>query len=351
MTEPADFQIDSMDGEGTISVPAFKLPFSSNASPESRDATVEHYLAEKRWKASGPGDTSTTGIEELRIRVDESFTLPLLYKQRLRWQQHVDITATEINGVFADVFTPKDGIPAANQDRVLINVHGGGFLVGARTMGEVESLPIAGLGQMRVLSVDYRMFPEHRFPTATEDLAAFFQGLLTEYDPKKIGIYGSSAGGILAAQSVPWFLEHDIPLPGALGMFAGTGQFRSGDSAILSSHVFNAAYFDTNKEEGMEPEVDMAMPYFEGADVKGPFISPMLWNDVLRKFPPSLLITGTRAHEMSALIDAHNKLTAVGVHSRLHIWDGLGHCFYLDSNLPETREVERIIVSFFEASL
>jgi hypothetical protein len=47
----------------------------------------------------------------------------------------------------------------------------------------------------------------------------------------------------------------------------------------------------------------------------------------------------------------HNMLTLAGARSRLHVWDGLGHCFYLDPDLPESREVERIVVDFFAENL
>jgi acetyl esterase/lipase len=55
--------------------------------------------------------------------------------------------------------------------------------------------------------------------------------------------------------------------------------------------------------------------------------------------------------EASSLIDANNQLALAGVKSRLHLWDGLGHCFYMDSDLPESREAEKIIVEFFASNL
>jgi epsilon-lactone hydrolase len=345
-----ELMVRAMDSEGTLHVPSFEMPFSSFASRESRDASLVHHQAEVRWQQGGSRDSSLDGIEDLRRAVDDAFTLPLLRKQRERWQRHVDVKITKVNGVTTQIFSPKDGATFSNQDRVLINVHGGGFLIGGRTMSEVESLPIAALGKIKIVSVDYRMYPEYRYPAATEDLAAVYEGLLGEYRPENVGIYGSSAGAILTAQSIPWFIEHDLPLPGALGMFAGTGQYGGGDSGVLSKRIFSAT-FQTGHENSPEPSLSVALPYFEGAELQSSLVSPMLWTEVLQKFPPSLLITGTRAHEMSAVIDAHNKLTAAGALSRLHLWDGLGHCFFLNSDLPESHEVERIIIDFFSGNL
>jgi acetyl esterase/lipase len=81
--------------------------------------------------------------------------------------------------------------------------------------GLVESIPIASVGAIRVITVDYREGPEYSFPAASEDLAAVYAALLKTYKPRNIGIYGCSAGGILTAQSVAWIGSHGMPSPGA----------------------------------------------------------------------------------------------------------------------------------------
>lgn len=334
----------SMDTEGTLNVPSFSMKFSDVASQGAREAVVAQNRAELAWRRTG--GNALPGVDDLRRRVDEHFTLPLLKKQLARWGAQVEKRVVEIDGVYCEIFTPRDGVPERNKERVLINVHGGGFQIGARTMGELESLPIAGLGEIPVISVDYRMAPEHHFPAATEDLEVVYKHLLRDHPPNKIGIYGSSAGAILAAQAVPWLLERGLPLPRAIGMFGCTGQLTmGGDSASLARYVFG--------DNADAPDVSLgeAMSYFAGADLTSELVAPVLWPDVAKQFPPSLLITGTRAHEMSAVVDAHNRLTLAGAQSRLHIWDGLGHCFYLDADIPESHEVERIIVDFFDQAL
>src|SRR5581483_976376 len=92
----------------------------------------------------------------------------------------------------------------------------------------------AGLGGFKVITVDYRMFPEHKFPAASEDVAAVYRALLQHYKAADIGIFGCSAGGILTAQSVAWFQTHGLPRPGAIGiMCASAGGFGAGDSGVL----------------------------------------------------------------------------------------------------------------------
>ena len=79
-------------------------------------------------------------------------------------------------------------------------------------------MPIAALGRIKVVSLDYRQGPEHRHPAASEDVAAAYRELLKTYRPENIGIYGCSAGGMLAGMSVAWFQRHGLPRPGAVGI-------------------------------------------------------------------------------------------------------------------------------------
>jgi epsilon-lactone hydrolase len=96
----------------------------------------------------------------------------------------------------------------------LINLHEGGFVFGGRWGGQIESIPIAAVGKFKVMSVDYRMAPEHRFPAASGDVAAVYRELLNTYQPKNIGIYGCSACGLLTAQAVAWLQKEGLPPPG-----------------------------------------------------------------------------------------------------------------------------------------
>jgi epsilon-lactone hydrolase len=91
-------------------------------------------------------------------------------------QQGVTINPETIGGVRTAVVVPRDGISPRNIDRVLINLHGGGMVWGARYEGQIMSIPIASVGKIKVITVDYRMAPEYRFPAASEDVAAVFSG-------------------------------------------------------------------------------------------------------------------------------------------------------------------------------
>jgi acetyl esterase/lipase len=248
-----------------------------------------------------------------------------------------------------ETFTPVSGISAANQKRVLINLHGGGFETGARSVGRVESIPIAGLGRIKVISVDYRLGPENSFPAATEDVAAVYRALLKDYAARNIGIYGCSAGGMLTAQFTAWAIEQRMPLPGAIGMLCGTGElFGLGDSAYFAAALTRGLSEEARAHPQTSQEI---IAYLRKADPQSALVFPMRHPEIYRWFPPSLLISGTRSFEMSTVIDAHNKLSRVGVTSDLHIWDGQYHGFLMDADFPESREAYETIVSFFDQHL
>ena len=99
------------------------------------------------------------------------------------------------------------------------------------------------------------------------------------------------------------------------------------------------------------PPRDDVRAYFKHIDRSDPLVSPALSPTTLKQFPPTLLITGTRAFEMSATVNTHRELIKAGVDADLHMWDGLGHAFFYDPALPESREAFDVMTAFFRDRL
>ncbi|MBK7252067.1 MAG: alpha/beta hydrolase [Gammaproteobacteria bacterium] len=177
--------------EGTVQIPGFAAPFSAFASEEARRAYLyEHSPA---FYSSPIARMQMLPIAEQRRTLDEHYLGPLIAKAKARYA--VSIEARTMGGVYTEVITPAEGVARQKDRHVLINLHGGGFALGARTNGQLESIPIAGLGKYRVVAIDYRQGPEHHFPAASEDVASVYRELLKTYRPGHIGIFGCSAGG------------------------------------------------------------------------------------------------------------------------------------------------------------
>jgi epsilon-lactone hydrolase len=335
-----------VDPDGAIQVPAYSLPESSLLEAKTRQELKKRRAQEKDQfntsdQCPSPGGADAEHMPGIRRCEAAIFAKTPLYGQ-LRDAYRVLSTKQEIGGVPTEVFVPAEGIGARNRGRVLINIHGGAFQIGEGTETQLESMPISSTGKFKVVSIDYRLAPEHVFPAASEDIAKVYRELLNTYKPANIGIYGCSAGGLLAAESIAWFVKEKLPLPGAVGMFcAGATYWTEGDSGPIGA------------ASGWWPSQDTigTNPYFKGVSSSDPLAFPARSAELLAKFPPSLLISGTRDVALSSVVYTHSLLVAQGVSAELHVWEGLRHAFFNDPDLPESREAIAVIVKFFDAHL
>ncbi|HVY66161.1 MAG TPA: alpha/beta hydrolase fold domain-containing protein [Gammaproteobacteria bacterium] len=322
--------------DGTVSVPALQVPVTPYLSPQGRAYLIEH-LSDMQTPAKLVQDD---GVPR--------FMTGYLARQRELYPH--TRTDTKIGGVHVYDYAPKSGISAGNKKRVLIDLHGGGFSGCWPGCAELESIPIASLGRIRVVSVDYREGPQFKHPAASEDVAAVYRELLKTYKAENIGIYGCSAGGMLTAMAVAWFEAHGLPRPGAVGIFcAGAGAPKG-----IGTFEGDAAYTAGPLGELRVPQAG-APPapagYFAGTDPGDPLVAPINSAAVLAKFPPTLVITATRGFELSSAVYTHTQLVKNGVDARLHVWEGMFHGFFYNADVPESQDCYRVIVDFFARTL
>jgi acetyl esterase/lipase len=323
--------------DGTVHVPAFDLPPSSLSSGEAqRFMTFRAHMK--------PPELAIEDIVANRRAIDAMMGSQI---GAMRALYPVDIVEDSIAGIPVRIVTPH-GRPY-DPDRVLINLHGGAFSVCWGACSLLESIPIAGLGGYKVISVNYRMAPEATHPAAVEDAAAVYRDLLKRYAPHHIGVYGCSAGGALTGELASWLPSHGLPQMGAAGIFgAGGMRFEAGDSAWIAAYIDGS--FPAPPKPG-EAAIDMTHGYFVHADMADPIISPALHPDVITRFPPTLLITGTRAMDMSPAIVTNSALIKAGVSSTLIVGEGMGHCYMYMPGMPEARDAHQAIVAFFRRNL
>lgn len=321
--------------QGTLRIAAYDLPVSALLDAASRRILREWVERKQQIAKECPGywaDPAT--IHAVREFYDRHY-----YALSNRYQEiyAVRIEPKTIAGVHTEIFTPAEGIAPSKTDRVLINLHGGGLTVAARSAGQLESIPVAAIGKLKVCSVDYRMAPEHTFPAATDDVVAVYRELLKDYAPEKIGIFGCSAGALLTAQTVARLLNEGLPLPAAVGMLGAAGAcWSDGDSTYFGEARTGQPRSPFNEH-----------PYFKGVDLDDPLVLPARSPDVLANFPPSLLIASTRDQVLSSVVYMHSRLVALGVDANLHVWEGLDHAFQYNPDLPYSHEVHDVTVRFF----
>lgn len=319
-----------VDADGTVEIPAQAVPISSLLSPEAQAYVTEHLKDMQNPQMLKPDGGVPRFLKPYLMRDYDAFA--------------VDRKDQTVAGVHAYIYTPKAGVSAGNKNRVLINLHGGGFSGCWPTCAELESIPVSGMGQIEVISLDYREAPANKYPAASEDVASVYRELLKTHKPTEIGIYGCSAGGMLTAESVAWFQAHSLPAPGAIGILcAAAGATFGGDASYTASWLGEAR---------MPAQPGAArLGYFEGSNPKDPLISPVDSPEILAKFPPTLVVTGTRGFEMSAAVYTHTQLVKAGVDAELHVWEGLFHGFFYNTDVPESKDALNVIVKFFDRHL
>jgi monoterpene epsilon-lactone hydrolase len=315
----------TFDPDGTAHVTRV-VPMPSTISPEAQKwlDSLAHYKY-------GPETLAERRAGTDKWRAQDSAEARKLFP--------VNVEEKIIGGVRTDVITPLE-TPEANRACVLINLHGGGFNSDSGSL--IEGVPIAHLAKMKVVSVYYRLAPENPFPAAVDDVVAVYKDLLKDHKPQNIGIFGTSAGGILTAEVAVKLKQSGLPLPAALGLFSILADFsRPADSQN---------FFALNGLPGnLSPQYANKLPpneYAPNADPRDPVLSP-LYAD-LHGMPPTLLVTSTRDLLLSNTTIFHRALLRSGVDAQLVVYEALPHAFWYHFQLPETQEALELMAKFFD---
>ncbi len=306
------------------------VPVPTTVSPEA-----QKFLSQPASDAAGPARS----VAEDRAATDRWQAGAGEMSQRM---YPATVTSATLAGVPVRVIVPPVITPG-KQDRVLINLHGGGFRVDSGSL--TETIPIASLTGMKVVSVLYRMSPEHAFPAAVDDAIAVYKEVLKTCKPNHIAIYGTSAGAILTAEVTVRIRQLGLPLPGATGIFSGTGDLsQPGDSqSMYALDGLSGHLSPPPRNPGGNHD------YSGTTNLKDPVLSPVYAD--LRGFPPTLFITSTRDLLLSGTTILHRAYLRAGVEAQLVVFEALPHAFWNNPELPEAKEADAIMAKFFEQQL
>lgn len=273
---------------------------------------------------------SSGSIEAQRAR-QEKLT------RRLRLPQGIHCRPVSADGVPAE-WVSGPGAAAG----VLVYFHGGAYALGsANTLRELAAR-LAQATQRRVLSVDYRLAPEHPYPAALDDARAVYKWLCAEVSPSQIIFAGDSAGGGLAIATLVALRDAGQPLPaGAVCISPWTDLALTGKS--IQSKVRDDPILDPDS-------LAMYARYYAGDhELTHPLISP-LYAD-LQGLPPLLIQVGTDEILLDDAVRFADNARVADVDVTLEIWDEMFHVFQMFPFLPETKKALASIAEFVSLRL
>jgi acetyl esterase len=195
---------------------------------------------------------------------------------------------------------------------LLLFFHGGGFVLGDLDTHDDVCRFLCTESGMQVLSVDYRLAPEHPFPAPVEDALAVLRWARTQaaafgIDAAAIAVGGDSAGGNLAAVAAQLLAAEGMPLLGQLLVYPATDR-----TTVRDSHRrFGQGFFLSHEDREWFYHHYLAGNAALGAD---PRVSPLL-NAAPGRLAPALVVTGgfdmlrDEGEAYAAHLEAHGTTT------------------------------------------
>lgn len=250
---------------------------------------------------------------------------------RTRGLRLTQVKTEKVRGEWVKINKPEPG--------VILYIHGGGYVSCSAATHRPITAALARLSRRRVFSLDYRLAPEHRYPTALDDAVAAYQWLLEQgVAASMISFAGDSAGGGLVLATLLRARDMGLPLPSCAVCFspwtdmAGTGEsVRFNDGRCAMFRPGNIAEFAAAYLGDTSPNDSYASPVF--ADLGG--------------LPPVLLQVGSTELLLDDSRRVHDKIQEAKGESRLEVYDNVFHCWQMmDGFVPEARTALRQAAEF-----
>lgn len=314
---------------GVVQLGAVALPVPDTVSPEAAG-----YLCFDTTQGAPPAP-----MWMMRDAIAPAFEM---LNQQALVTFPADVVEATIGGVRCHRVTPVGGARIAG--KLLINLHGGGFVLGSGSL--VEAIPIAHETGCEVIAVDYRLAPEHPFPAAVDDVVAVYRTALENHAASDIALFGTSAGGFLTAMVVMRLKAEGIPLPACCGVFTAGGDLTQlGDTY---NYLTLAGFYGHVGAAMTDPASERAA-FVGNASSDDPLLAPIKGD--LSDFPPTLLVSGTRDAVLSSAAMFHRALHRAGRPAELFVYEAMPHGFWFMVDLPESREAIDTMARFFERHL
>lgn len=245
-----------------------------------------------------------------------------------------------LNGIPTLWVTPRD---LRHPDTVMMFIHGGAWIVNSRRTQLALQCAVADSLGVPVVSVEYRLAPEHPYPAALDDVLAAYSGLVEDFRPGNIGVFGTSAGGGLALAALLGLKARGLPSP------AAAAPLSPGADMTHSGYLFGSVGLN---DPILTPyDVDLAMrAYVGGADPRNPLVSPVFGD--YTGAPPLFLLATTGEIIGSDAIRVAERARAQGAEATLVVSDGMWHVPIADgTGIPELQGAYDQMIGFFRRHL
>ena len=272
------------------------------------------------------------GLAERRERLDAlaaSFVLP------------PDVRTARVQA--GSVKAEWTSTPAAEPDRVILFLHGGGYISGSIQSHRHMIAEAGRQARARTLSLAYRLAPEHPFPAALDDSLAGYRFLLSSgFDPARIVLAGESAGGGLAVATLVLLRDAGERLPARVWCSSPWVDLTMSGPTMASKATVDPLI-------QLPYLTELATAYLHGADPQNPLVSPI--HADLRGLPPMLIQVGSAETLLSDSIQLAARAGEADVRVTLQVWPEMIHAWHLfHPQLAAGREALAAVGRFVRAA-
>lgn len=211
--------------------------------------------------------------------------------------------------------------PAADPERVILFLHGGGYVAGSIRSHRHMLAEAGRQAGTRTLALGYRLAPEHPFPAALEDALAGYRFLLSQgFRPENIALAGESAGGGLAIATLTSLRDAGTPLPACAWCSSPWTDLEMAGATMATKAAADPLIQRPYLQE-------LATAYLHGADPRLALVSPI--HADLRGLPPLLIQVGSDETLLDDAIRLAGVAAAADVRTTLQVWPHMIHAWHL----------------------
>lgn len=211
--------------------------------------------------------------------------------------------------------------PGAEPARVLLFLHGGGYISGSIASHRHMIAQAGREAGARTLALGYRLAPEHPFPAALEDAIAGYRWLLSQgFAPERIVVAGESAGGGLAIAALVSLRDAGAPLPACIWCSSPWVDLEMSGGSMSAKAAVDPLI--------QKPYLtELASLYLDGADPRTPMASPI--HADLRGLPPLLIQVGSAETLLDDAVRLAGAAGAADMRVTLQVWPDMIHAWHL----------------------